>query len=182
MSVNEKQTIWNISNGLSILRILMVIPASYYLLIGTSSSHMIAFILIVIGAATDFLDGYFARKYSQVTDFGRIIDPLADKVAIGVLVVILLIRSLLPLWFVLSILIRDIIIFSGGMYVQKSKGIVLQSNWLGKWTAGVLALLVGITVLNMDSLLQVKQIFIYGSTVMIILSFASYAKRFMQLR
>ncbi len=179
--MSKKESIWNISNGLSVLRILMVIPASYYLLMGTQSSHMIAFVLIVVGASTDYFDGYFARKYSQITDFGRIIDPLADKVAIGVLVVILLIRSLLPLWFVLSILVRDILIFTGGMYVQKSKGIVLQSNWLGKWTAGVLSILVAVTVLNIEELALVKELFIYGSTIMLILSTVSYTRRFLQI-
>ncbi len=182
MNVDEKQTIWTISNGLSIVRILLVIPATYFLMLGTQSGHDIAFIIIVVAAMTDFLDGYFARKFSQVTDFGKIIDPFADKISIGILALILMLHSMLPVWLVLSVLIRDVVIFSGGMYIKRSKGIVLQSNWLGKWTAGVLAILVAVAVLNREELLLVKIILTYGSLLMLVLSFISYAKRFLELR
>ncbi|TAK53825.1 MAG: CDP-alcohol phosphatidyltransferase family protein [Bacteroidetes bacterium] len=181
MSVDEKQTIWTLSNALSLARIALLIPASYFLVSNSAMGRFYALLLIALGALTDFFDGYFARKFSEITDFGRILDPLADKVALGVLALLLAWLKILPLWFVSCVLLRDILIFIGGMYIQQKKGIVVQSNWLGKWTAGILALLIAVAVLDFPELEATKTILLYGSLVMIILSFAAYAKRFGEL-
>ncbi|MBI3193774.1 MAG: CDP-alcohol phosphatidyltransferase family protein [Ignavibacteriae bacterium] len=169
---------WTISNGLSVTRILLIIPVVVLLISNPRANRWYVFALIALGALTDFLDGYFARKYSQVTDLGKILDPLADKISLGLLAVILAILQILPVWFIVCVLFRDVLIFFGGMYIQRTKGIVLQSNWLGKWTAGVLAILVVVAVLNFDELNLIKTVLLYGTTLMLVLSFVSYAKRF----
>jgi CDP-diacylglycerol--glycerol-3-phosphate 3-phosphatidyltransferase len=88
--------------------------------------------MIVIIWISDLLDGYFARKLNQVSELGKILDPLADKIFIISIGIILLIQNIIPLWFVIVIIVRDIIIFSGGTYLKYSKKIVPVSNWIGK--------------------------------------------------
>ena len=83
---------------------------------------------------TDVLDGYLARKLNQVTEVGKIIDPLADKAAMAVIVVKLFSIGEISAFFFLLIIIRDLLIFIGGIYVSKKLGRVLPSNKLGKLT------------------------------------------------
>ncbi len=69
----------------------------------------------MIAAITDILDGYLARKFNQVTEFGKIIDPLADKIAIGAIIIKLFIIGVIPLYYFFMIIVRDVLIFLGGI-------------------------------------------------------------------
>ncbi|MBI5325185.1 MAG: CDP-alcohol phosphatidyltransferase family protein, partial [Ignavibacteriae bacterium] len=102
-----KNKIINISNSLSFLRLVLTIPVCWFLL----NNNKIWFLILVIAALlTDYLDGYFARKRNEITEFGKVMDPVADKVIIGAIAVIMLIQGLIPLWFLLAVLSRDILI------------------------------------------------------------------------
>lgn len=94
---------------------------------------------------TDVLDGYFARKRNEVSELGKIVDPLADKISIITISLIMVLTGIIPLWFFLVIMSRDILILSGGLYIKRKTGIVLQSNIIGKWTVFV----IGFTLMNM---------------------------------
>ncbi len=172
---------WTISNILSASRVALLLPIIILLMNDASGNRWYVVILIVVGALTDFLDGYFARKFNQVSDLGKILDPLADKISLGALVIILAVLQILPLWFVVCVLLRDALIFAGGMYIKRTKGILLQSNWLGKWTAGILSILVGVTILELEVLSLMQSVLLFGTTLMLLLSFISYAKRFIAL-
>ncbi len=88
---------WTISNGLSFLRILLVIPIAVLLL--QPEHRMLVVGLLLFAALTDLFDGYLARMLNEVSDFGKIIDPLADKIAVGVVCLILMVQGKVPLWF-----------------------------------------------------------------------------------
>lgn len=121
------------SNLISLIRLLMAIPL--FILTGNIEEYRIfLIILMIVGCFTDFLDGYLARKYNEVTEFGKIIDPLADKVAISAVVLQLFLSGLIPSGYFAIIILRDIIIFLGGIYVSKKINKVLPSNLLGKIT------------------------------------------------
>lgn len=173
--------VWTLSNLLSAVRVLLVVPIARLLLLPGGGPQAAALVLIVIAAATDLFDGLLARRLGQVSEVGKIIDPLADKIAIGAIVVILAIQGRLPVWLLVMILIRDILIFSGGVAVRNSRGIVLQSNWAGKWTSGILALTIFLLVLDLPSLAAADRLLIIGSAVMVVLSFVLYAIRFISV-
>ncbi len=80
------------------------------------------------------LDGYLARKLNQVTEVGKIIDPLADKAAMAVIVIKLYMINEISAFFFFTIISRDLIIFIGGLFVSNILGKVLPSNKLGKIT------------------------------------------------
>ena len=95
------QEIFHMSNLLSIARIVLLIPIYYLLNLQTPKGNYLAVIVMVIAAATDTFDGRLARRLNQVSDFGRILDPVADKIGISVIAVILVTTRDLPLWYLI---------------------------------------------------------------------------------
>jgi CDP-diacylglycerol--glycerol-3-phosphate 3-phosphatidyltransferase len=169
--------IWTISNVLSLLRIILVLPIALLTLEQEPSHRLLAVGLILLAASTDLLDGLFARKFGQVTDLGKVIDPLADKVAVGVIIVLLAKAGMVPVWFVVATLARDGAILLGGVYVRRRRGILLQSNTLGKWTVTFVAAYLLLALLGGLIPSGIEEIFLFTSTAMLIASFFSYAKR-----
>ena len=168
--------IWTISNGLSFFRILLVIPIA--VLLYQPESRMLVAGLIVVAALTDLFDGYLARMLNEVSDFGKIIDPLADKIAVAVVCLILTVQGKVPLWFFLVAIVRDMLIFLGGLYIRRKRGMTLQSNWTGKWAVTSVAFFILISIIDEPSLLVVKEVLMIVSTCMLFVSFWLYGKRF----
>lgn len=127
---------WTLSNGLSALRMLLVIPTWFTL---ASGMRLATIALFILSALTDVLDGWLARKRNEISDLGKILDPLADKVYVGVVVVVMLMQEMLPLWFVLVVLGRDLLILVGGILFERRTGVVLPSNYPGKIAVLVLS-------------------------------------------
>ncbi len=170
--------IWTISNLLSISRIILVIPIGILLSEQTLTYRLIAVLFMLAAVATDFLDGYIARIRDEVTELGKILDPLADKIAIGIAVLILMFQKFLPVWFVLSVIGRDLLILVGGLLLTRKNKIVLQSNWIGKWTAGCIALTVITSVMKWEVFTNAL---IWISIFMLCWSLLSYTNRFLNL-
>ena len=173
--------LWTISNGLSFLRILLVIPIAVFVSSNETNGRFIAGGLILVAALTDLFDGILARRLNQVSDIGKFIDPLADKIAVGLITAMLAVQNKIPLWFFFTALARDVIIFLGGMYIKKTRGIFLQSTMTGKWTVTVVAVYILIVVLDIGNLGVVKDIFLLASIVLLTISFGLYSLRFFQI-
>ncbi len=172
---------FNISNTLSVLRLLLVIPIAILLLDGENSSRYFALTLIAIAIASDWLDGYFARKYNQVSDLGKILDPLADKIAIGVIAAILVIQGTVPFWLMVALILRDLIILAGGLYIKKVKNIIPQSNLLGKITVGIISVYLLLCILPYDELQTLNEFFLFLSMAFLIVSFVLYFIKFLNI-
>lgn len=158
----------NISNGLSLLRIIFVIPIVLLLLNGLNAT---AFIVTLIAISTDFFDGYFARKLKQESELGKILDPLADKILIGAIVLTLFFMSGFPLWLACLVIGRDLLILTGGLILSKKIKNVTPSNIYGKITMLILSITIFIYILNITAL---KEIFNFLSLIFISISFVSY--------
>ncbi len=143
--------IHTISNHLSFSRILLSAPIYYFLQnMEQSDFHrFFALFLMILAALTDYLDGYFARKYDQVTEFGKIIDPIADKIAVGVITLTLFFKGFIPLYILVVIISRDLLIFFGGLIISNKIGRVLPSNLLGKITVFILGLYLVLLVVGL---------------------------------
>ncbi|MBS4028468.1 MAG: CDP-alcohol phosphatidyltransferase family protein [Ignavibacteriales bacterium] len=159
-------------------RVVLLIPGIYFLLENSEKGNFIFLLLLFIGALTDFLDGYFARRFNQITELGKILDPIADKICIGSVILTLMLLGKLPFWFLLLILIRDVLIFSGGVYVKSSTGKILQSNKAGKWAVAVTLVPIFLSVMIVPSQQMILNIFLLLSSVMLLVSFLLYLKRF----
>jgi phosphatidylglycerophosphate synthase len=90
-----------------------------------------------------------------------------------------LILGNIPLWFVIVLLARDVLIASGGIYVKRKKGLLLQSNEAGKWTVGIVALALFLMVLNAQTILV--EIAVWASVALLIVSFSLYVRRFTEV-
>ena len=127
----------NLPNKLTVLRILLV-PVIVLLLLlwnGTATDH-IAAVLFIIGTVTDFLDGKIARKRQLVTDFGKFMDPLADKLLVCSVMICLMPDGRVPAWAAVIIVAREFAV-SGLRLVASAKGIVLAAGKLGKMKTAV---------------------------------------------
>lgn len=164
---------WTFSNGISFLRVLLTVPAGWYIWTG---EYHIALWLGVASYISDLLDGWLARKLNEITETGKIIDPLADKIFVGTITVLLVIRGDLPLWFVSAIVARDVIILLAGIYLTRRTGFVLPSNYPGKIAVFCIAFTMFCTVARFDARLIVGGI--YAASLMMIVSLMLYAWRF----
>lgn len=168
---------FTISNLLSASRIFLVIPMGYCLVLDFPFHRLWTAGIIVIAVATDFLDGFLARKLHQVTDFGKIIDPLADKIGIGIYAVLMAWTGDMPVWFVVFVLLRDLLIFIGGLYIRRKKKIIPQSNWPGKIAVALVALVFFLATIQVNASDKIFTYTLWASIVMMLLSLVSYAKR-----
>lgn len=168
------------SNYLSIFRIFLAIPIFIYAgrFAVNPELRYLVFGLFFLAYITDILDGYLARKFNEITEFGKIVDPLADKIVIAIVVVQFYLTNLIPEYYFWIIILRDLIIFVGGIYVSNKIGKVLPSNKLGKATVFTIMLFFLAVLFNKDlNSAFVYDFLFYLSTIMCFISVTAYAYR-----
>lgn len=166
--------IFNASNSLSFFRLLLVIPAWFAFNDFTQYARYSVAAIGVIACVTDILDGYLARKLNQITEFGKVIDPLADKVLIVFVVLNLFLLGEISDYYFYMIVTRDVLILIGGLIVAKKIGKVLPSDYLGKATVLSIAFFLLMILLSVDKQSMLYLILYYLSMVLIIASFTNY--------
>lgn len=120
----------NIPNILTILRFLLIPVFAYFL---STRNFIVAVLLFLAAGLTDVLDGYVARKYNLITSWGKIADPLADKLMqITAFVIMSLVLKIIPLELVLVILVKETLMGLGALVLYKQKKFVVSANWYGK--------------------------------------------------
>lgn len=179
-----KKGIYTKSNFLSTFRLLLGIPLFFmvYQINNSQSTRYFTLCLMIIAAITDILDGYLARKYNEITEVGKIIDPLADKVVIGIVVLQLFRISEIPAYYLLIIVVRDLLILCGGIIISKKIDKVLPSNIIGKITVVSIALYVLIIVAGLKiSIPFLYDFLFYLSLILVFISFIAYLIRAMEV-
>ncbi|HSQ76813.1 MAG TPA: CDP-alcohol phosphatidyltransferase family protein [Bacteroidota bacterium] len=171
-----KGELFTIPNFLSALRMILVVPFALVLTSDIPNARWWGIGIAVLAMLTDKLDGDLARYLHAESEWGRILDPLADKVAVAGSAIILLWLGIIPLWFVVVLVARDLLILAGGLFLKKRTGDVLPSNMAGKWAVGVF----GITLLLalIDESMWIVPVGIWMSVAMVLLSTFLYVKRF----
>ena len=164
----------SIPNILSIIRILLLFPVIYFL---SKDNNIAAFCLIITAMLTDFFDGYWARRFKQISVTGKLLDPFADKIFIAVLALMLVIDRDLPLWFLFLLIIKDLLIFLFGFYVLRKRGILTESNIIGKISINVFLSVLIVFVMEWDIL---KVPLLVLGTVFALFSVLSYAVNFIR--
>lgn len=102
----------------------------------TLNVSLFAWLIFLVAAGTDWVDGYFARKYKSITVLGQLMDPLADKVLVATALVMLIPSGKMPAWVALIILCREIVV-TGLRGVASSSGLVIAASSLGKWKSTI---------------------------------------------
>ncbi len=134
--IKELGKFHTLANYLSLSRIALLVPI--FLMMSKIPEgyqyRLYTLLLMSVAFITDMLDGYVARKFNQITEWGKVIDPFADKLNLGVIVINLYLIDELSVFMFWLIILRDLSIFSGSIVVSKIIGRVLPSNFLGKIT------------------------------------------------
>jgi len=144
----------NISNALTVSRI-VVVPIIALLLIHDSViTSVCAAVLFVAATITDYLDGYFARKLHIESDLGKLLDPLADKLLIATVMILLIPLGRISAWIVAIVIARELAV-TGLRSMASERSIIIAANWLGKYKtafqcAAVIPLLVHYPILGLQ--------------------------------
>ena len=174
----------NLPNKLTILRIVMIpVFVAVFFISAIPYNFIISAVIFALAAATDFLDGYIARKYNLVTNLGKFLDPIADKVLVSTALIIMLVPIggvlIMPAYASIAvaiILARELIV-SGFRIVAASKNVIMAADQAGKWKTlitdiAILVLLIGADVNpEMYSVMNIVGLALLGvATVLTIIS------------
>ncbi|OHD56090.1 MAG: hypothetical protein A2Y33_01440 [Spirochaetes bacterium GWF1_51_8] len=136
---DKEDRFWTIPNMLTLSRIVMAVPIGILLSLNTPSNYLWVFIILIVAYITDWADGFIARATDSISRYGKILDPIGDKLIASVVSLILFIHGLFPLYLFLTIFIRDFGILAGAFYAMKKKNLLATPNIVGKLSTLVLA-------------------------------------------
>ena len=166
----------NTPNKLTVARMVMVPFLVLFLLTGWGgeANRYISTLIFVAASVTDWLDGYLARKYNLITNFGKFMDPLADKLLVCSAMICLVEMERLAAWIVIIIIAREFII-SGFRLIAAENGIVIAANYWGKFKTVSQMIMIILLILNFGSIFEIiSQIFIWLSVALTVISLATY--------
>lgn len=166
----------NLPNKLTILRIIMIPFFVLFMLLdgGLSQTYRyIAAVIFIVASFTDLLDGKIARKYNLVTNFGKFMDPLADKLLVCSGLICFVGLGQLPAWFVIIIISREFII-SGFRLVASDNGVVIAASYWGKFKTVSQMIMSVLLIVNIPALSILTTIFSVIALVLTVVSLIDY--------
>lgn len=166
----------NLPNKLTLLRVVLIPVFVVLLLLEGGQNYTLriaALIVFCIASFTDFLDGQIARRNNLVTNFGKFMDPLADKLLVCSALICMIELGQLPSWYVIIVIAREFII-SGFRLVAADNGIVIAASWWGKFKTTFQMLTVILLILNIPALHTVTMIIAGIAFVLTLVSLLDY--------
>ena len=162
----------NIPNALTMLRILAVPVVVVALLAEVPNGDLVAGVVFALAALTDGLDGYIARRRDSVTTFGKLMDPLADKLLIVAALVSLVALDRLEAWIAMVIIARELAV-TGLRAVAVEQGVVISASWLGK-VKTALQIAAVIALIAVDPATTAVDLLVYAAVAVTVISGADY--------
>ena len=166
----------NTPNKLTIARMILVPFFVLFILTGWGgdANRYICLAIFVVASITDWFDGHLARKNNLVTNFGKFMDPLADKLLVCSALICMIELDRLPAWFVIIIIGREFII-SGFRLIAAENGIVIAANYWGKFKTASQMIMIILLILHFDGIfVTLEQLFIWLSLALTIISLITY--------
>lgn len=177
----------NLPNKLTVFRMILIVPFVILLLGGHAGwgwfdaafggieayTDYIALVIFVIASLTDMLDGKIARKYNLVTNFGKFMDPLADKLLVCSAMICLIDMDRIPAWIVIVIISREFII-SGFRLVASDNHVVIAASYWGKFKTTFQMIMVILMIANIQALNILTQIVMWSALALTIISLIDY--------
>lgn len=164
----------NLPNKLTLMRVIMIPFFIVFLLVPiTPYDNLIALGIFILASITDFLDGYIARKYHLVTNFGKFMDPLADKLLVCSALICLIELDKIPAWMVILIIAREFII-SGFRLIASDNGVVIAASYWGKFKTTFQIVAVCLLIADIPALAVVTQIVLWIAVILTVVSLVDY--------
>ena len=166
----------NTPNKLTVARMIMVPFLVIFMLTGWGgeANRYISFGIFAVASITDWFDGYLARKNNLVTNFGKFMDPLADKLIVCSALICLIEMKRLEAWVVIVIIAREFII-SGFRLIAAENGVVIAANYWGKFKTVSQMIMIILLILNLGGIWSViEEIFVWLSVALTVISLFTY--------
>ena len=166
----------NTPNKLTVARMIMVPFLVIFMLTGWGgeANRYISFGIFAAASITDWFDGYLARKHNLVTNFGKFMDPLADKLLVCSALICLIEMKRLEAWVVIVIIPREFII-SGFRLIAAENGVVIAANYWGKFKTVSQMIMIILLILNLGGIWSVvEEIFVWLSVALTVISLLTY--------
>lgn len=165
----------NLPNKLTILRVIMIPFFVFFMLsnVGGSMGKWIALVIFIVASLTDLLDGKIARKYNLVTNFGKFMDPLADKLLVCAAMICLVEMGKLSAWIVTIIISREFII-SGFRLIASDNGVVIAASYWGKFKTVFQMVMICLLIADIAAITIVTNIVVGIALVLTIISLVDY--------
>ncbi|MCH7618445.1 MAG: CDP-alcohol phosphatidyltransferase family protein [Candidatus Marinimicrobia bacterium] len=166
---------FNLPNLISISRILLTVPCLMFFDAGDNYPGLLMLALMIV---SDYADGILARRMKIVSDFGKALDPLSDKIVTVILISYLILEKSFPIWFVSTLIFRDIILSYLGLKVKKKTGVMPQANMAGKIGLNGIAIMIIGWFMDWE---WMKLFGLWGSVVIILYSSVVYFRDYYKL-
>lgn len=173
----------NLPNKLTLFRVILIPVFVVFMLVSVTgdTDKWIALAIFIIASLTDLLDGKIARKYNLITDFGKFMDPLADKLLVCSAMICLVSLGKIPAWIVIVIIAREFII-SGFRLVASDNGIVIAASYWGKFKTVFQMAMVIVLIMDLGGAFDViGQALIWISLALTIISLIDYVAKNIQV-
>ena len=167
----------NLPNKLTLFRVILIPFFVFFLLAPYFEGYgnYVAVVIFIIASITDFLDGKIARKYNLVTNFGKFMDPLADKLLVSSALISLIALNKIPAWIVIVIIAREFII-SGFRLVAADNGVVIAASYWGKFKTTFQMIMIILLILDLPFAYMdiVNNIVVYVALILTVISLVDY--------
>jgi CDP-diacylglycerol--glycerol-3-phosphate 3-phosphatidyltransferase len=171
----NKKPVFTLANVLTLFRLLLLVPIFLLIRRDGHAAQFLVLFLVILGWLTDGLDGYLARRLGQISELGKILDPIVDKIFVLFLILFLILLRDFPPWVLFIMVPRDLLILGGGFYLASKRKTVEESQVWGKVTTNAL------TVTAIAYLLRwrpVAPLLLGLALVLVVISTGSYGRLF----
>ncbi len=165
----------NLPNKLTIFRVIMIPFFVFFMLTdyAGTASKWIALAIFIIASLTDLLDGKIARKYNLVTNFGKFMDPLADKLLVCAALICLVDMGKLASWMVIVIISREFII-SGFRLIASDNGVVIAASYWGKFKTTFQMVMICLMIADIQAIEIVTTVVMWAALILTVVSLIDY--------
>lgn len=164
----------NLPNKLTIFRVILIPFFVAFMLVDiTNVDKWIALVIFIVASLTDLLDGKIARKYNLVTNFGKFMDPLADKLLVCSALVCLVAMARIPAWVVIVIISREFII-SGFRLIASDNGVVIAASYFGKFKTTFQMIMICLMIADIEAIAILTDVVMWIAVILTIISLIDY--------
>ena len=164
----------NLPNKLTLFRVILIPFFVLFMLVDiTAYDKWIALAIFIIASLTDLLDGKIARKYNLVTNFGKFMDPLADKLLVCSALICLVALNKIPAWIVIIIIAREFII-SGFRLIASDNGVVIAASYWGKFKTTFQMVMICLMIADIEAISLITTVVMWIALILTIVSLVDY--------
>ena len=174
----KKEEVLTIPNALTLLRLFLIVPIVIFIL---KEKYLVALIFVALSALTDVLDGIIARRFGQVSDLGKIIDPIADKLTQCALILCLIKRFRSMIFMIISFVVREGVVGFFSMYTFKKTKRVTSARWYGKVNTVIIYGVMGMLLFFPHMPIALAEGAIWFSTILMQISLILYTLYYIRI-